>query len=291
MNLDGGGSTQMAVGGSYVNSPSEYRSVPSILAVVPRDSLNIVAAPAYELIIDSQDFGFELEGNDWFPTANAGFYGETPSLLNQFGDGSDRAVFHFTLGTPALDAEVWAWWVASSNRCTDTPIIISHADGVDTVRVNQRENHARWNSLGTYRFNADTPYSVTVSDDVSTLQYVVADAIRITSETPLEPTAVNEHHLESGPNAFGLLPLFPNPANEQVTLRLRHADQAPVVFRIYDLRGNLVDEWSRMPPTGPGVFSCQWPRVGSNANVTSGIYIIAAQQGAWRQVRRFAVIR
>ena len=45
INLDGGGSTQMAIGNQYVNAPTEQRAVPAILAVTNSDSLNIPKNP------------------------------------------------------------------------------------------------------------------------------------------------------------------------------------------------------------------------------------------------------
>jgi len=73
--------------------------------------------------------------------------------------------------------EVYAWWPQSSNRATNTPYAIEHADGVDTVRVNQRENGRRWNSLGVYRFAGGRPAVVTITNDADGC--VIADAIRL----------------------------------------------------------------------------------------------------------------
>lgn len=48
MNLDGGGSTQMAIGNQYVNNPSEQRAVPTILAITHKDSLHLPPTIQFE---------------------------------------------------------------------------------------------------------------------------------------------------------------------------------------------------------------------------------------------------
>ena len=59
----------------------------------------------------------------------------------------------------------------------DVPHTIHHADGEETVNVDQRENHEQWNLLGTFRFTSDSPARVVISDQASGDE-VAADAIR-----------------------------------------------------------------------------------------------------------------
>ena len=54
---------------------------------------------------------------------------------------------------------------------------VEHADGVETVLVDQRTNEEQWNLLGTFRFTPDKPARVTITDDASGTE-VAADAIR-----------------------------------------------------------------------------------------------------------------
>ena len=75
INLDGGGSTQMAVGNQLVNNPSESRAVPTILTVTHKDSLKLPPIPQYEKIIDTGDPECNLIGSGWFTSANSGFWG------------------------------------------------------------------------------------------------------------------------------------------------------------------------------------------------------------------------
>jgi hypothetical protein len=57
------------------------------------------------------------------------------------------------------------------------PYTIYSLEGASTVRVNQQINGGRWNPLGTFAFRDEG--AVVVSDDVSSGQDIVADAIRL----------------------------------------------------------------------------------------------------------------
>ncbi|MEZ4761959.1 MAG: hypothetical protein R3C26_01740 [Calditrichia bacterium] len=42
--------------------------------------------------------------------------------------------------------QVYAWWVASS-IAADTPVLVRHANGTDTVQVDQTGSTAQWNLI------------------------------------------------------------------------------------------------------------------------------------------------
>ncbi len=88
----------------------------------------------------------------------------------------------FTPNIPGNGAyEVGMWWVSYSNRSTNTPVDIVHADGTSTVTVNQKLQGSQWVSLGTYNFNSGTGGSVLVRT-TGTDGYVIADAVRFLPE-------------------------------------------------------------------------------------------------------------
>ena len=45
------------------------------------------------------------------------------------------------------------------------PVDVVHAGETNTVTVNQRENHAQWNLLGTFRFDPSQDVVVRVRQD------------------------------------------------------------------------------------------------------------------------------
>ncbi len=70
-------------------------------------------------------------------------------------------------------------WTVNSYNTTSAPYTINHANGSDTVVVNQSVNGGIWNTLGSYTFEQGITYTITLTDDASGL--VIADAIRISS--------------------------------------------------------------------------------------------------------------
>jgi hypothetical protein len=75
--------------------------------------------------------------------------------------------------------EVFVWYSVSSNRATDAPYTVYHADGTTTVRINQQTNGGRWVSIGQFRFRGDGTDKVVLTNDITdTSKLVVADAVR-----------------------------------------------------------------------------------------------------------------
>jgi len=283
MNLDGGGSTQMAVGNSYVNTPSEQRAVPTILAVVHSDSLNLPKEPKFEKVIDTGDPDAEEGGSGWFATANSGFYGGTPSLLNAIGDGSNYYRFHANLPAEA-EYEVYGWWVASSNRASDTPFIISHKDGLDTVRMNQTINNGQWVYVGKYTFAGNETEFVEVSNAATTNNYIVADAVRFLTYDDITVNVKDE--ITSNPSNFLLKQNYPNPFNPATSIEYLVPSNEFVSLKVFDILGNeittLVNEQK-----SAGNYSVEF-----NAEMlSSGIYIITMNAGDYRKSIKSQLIK
>jgi len=267
MNLDGGGSTQMAVPGAFVNSPSEYRSVPTILALVDRDSIDGGEETGYEHIIDTGDDFCELMGGGWFPTANQGYWDTTAAMLNTKGNGDRQAIFHIGLNK-AVTCEVFAWWVAASNRCSDTPYVIVHANGRDTIRVDQTSNHAVWNSLGTYTFSTDPGQAVIVSNQATSGTYVVADAIRLVSPDSIEVVTGIDEQLALT-EEFSVIRNYPNPFNARTQIYFRITRNSKVSLLIYNLKGQRMDQLVRDRRYSQGTYRLQY----HPHDLASGVYL------------------
>jgi len=128
--------------------------------------------PEIEIIVDDPDASYI---GDWYPSVLVpGFYGDGYHY-SQMGSGSDVFTWGFDLPYSGI-WEVSAMWSNRSTRATDSPYTINHADGSDTIRVNQEINGDQWNSLGTYTFNKGEN-SIFVTDDAD--QAVIADAIKL----------------------------------------------------------------------------------------------------------------
>ena len=72
---------------------------------------------------------------------------------------------------------VYGRWTAHPNRATNAKYLIDDHSGSTPVVVNQRQNGAKWNLLGTLSFTLGTQYSVTITDEAD--GYVIADAIKL----------------------------------------------------------------------------------------------------------------
>jgi len=146
----------------------------TLLAAAGFGLLPLFVGAQNEVIVDNSGPGFATAGTGWFSSSNTGFYG-TNSLLNFAGTGTATATW--TANLPAAgEYEVFAWWVASSNRGTNVTYSINSVNGIAQRAVNQTANGSRWNSLGAHTFG--TTGVVSVSDAFTTGDYVSADAIR-----------------------------------------------------------------------------------------------------------------
>ena len=283
MNLDGGGSSQMAVGNQFVNL-SQSRSLPVIFAVTHRDSLNLPKTPAYEEIIDTEYDNASQIGEGWFPTANAGYYGTTPALLNEAGTGESYAEFLPVLGGTA-EYEVYGWWVASTNRASDTPYIIKHADGEDTVRVDQSKNGSSWQLIGKYNFSGDGSESVIISDNSSAgpQKFVVADAVRFVS---YDSTLTNVEEISLVVNEFRLDQNYPNPFNPVTSINYNLSKDGMVKLQVFDVLGRkvetLVDDYKLK-----GSYSVSFDA----SELSSGIYFYSLSSAGKSFTRKMTLLK
>jgi len=274
MNLDGGGSSQMAVPGEFINSPSENRAVPGILAVTHRDSLYSSDSLGYDQIIDTEDEQCDTIGN-WFETANPGYWGATPSLLSQKGSGQDIVTYDLNLSEKKT-YEIYGWWVAANNRCKDTPYVIVWERSRDTVLVDQTKNNATWNYLGEYNFSPGRD-SIIISDAATSGNYVVADAIALkTAETSLSPERSIPDQIK-----FTMVKNFPNPFNNQTKIQFKINKSTRVNLKIYNMAGQLIESIFTNRTFHPGIHRLDFNSTG----LASGIYFfeLSTQKSAVHQ--------
>jgi hypothetical protein len=235
LNLDGGGSSGMAVGNQYVSSPSEQRAVPSILAITARNKLNIPGQATFEEIIDTESPKATKIGT-WSESANSGFFGTSKSLISAKGDGSNKYQYNFT---PSADeyCDVFAWWVASTNRGKDTPFIIKHKYGETVVNQNQTANGSAWVKIGTFVFKGDGSDQVTITNAITQGDWAVADAVRIVSFGEKEtPTFVENEIFENQVD----VKCFPNPFSQQTQIELFLAKADEIKLEVFNNQGQTI---------------------------------------------------
>src|SRR3990170_2351567 len=123
-----------------------------------------------------QDCGDTIQ--DEFTLRCAIHYDSHPAALADGGSNA-RAVFTPRIGVPGL-YEVFEWHgrlvqATAANRVAHQ---INHSGGVSTVTVDQSQNSGRWNSLGTFWFDAGLGGKVTILAE-GAQGIVVADGIRL----------------------------------------------------------------------------------------------------------------
>jgi hypothetical protein len=129
------------------------------------------------IILDQGGQGTANSGG-WTAGANAGGWNGDYWHDGATGKGTKWVSYTPTLPTNGT-YDVYAWWVESSNRATNTPYDITHAAGTTRVLVNQKVSSGGWFKLLTTNFNAGTGSSVTIrTDNTLAGAYCIADGIR-----------------------------------------------------------------------------------------------------------------
>ncbi len=128
------------------------------------------------IIVDNADPGFSASSNWNTGTMATDKYG--PDYRWRLTEAiSDPATWAFNIPT-ADSYEVYAWWSQGWNRSATAPYIVYHSGGYTVVYVNQQQNGGKWNSLGTYSFNAGSN-QVKLSCWTTPGYVVIADAVRL----------------------------------------------------------------------------------------------------------------
>jgi mannan endo-1,4-beta-mannosidase len=133
-----------------------------------------------DMILDDLDARFSMHyaQDSWQEHIEYGgqSYGGTYRSNQRGGTGQDLAAWSFAIPKPGTYA-VYAWWPEGESRPSDVPYTIHHQRGATTVRVNQSRDSGQWHLLGTFYLRQHA--SVVVSDDISSGEDIVADAIRV----------------------------------------------------------------------------------------------------------------
>jgi hypothetical protein len=115
----------------------------------------------------------------WTAGANAGGWNGNYWHDNASGKGTKWVTYTPTLPTNGT-YEVYAWWVESSNRPTNTAYDVIHASGTNRILVNQKVASGGWFKLTTTNFTAGANGKVIIRNDNTTAgtEYCIADGIR-----------------------------------------------------------------------------------------------------------------
>ena len=303
MNLDGGGSSQMAVGNQLINLPEGgtiQRPIPNMLALVKNDSVPFLPPIYFNKKIDTGDNGCTIIGSNWTTSIVSGYWGTTPSIRNPKGNGSEFVSFKPNVKKSAV-YQIYGWWTTAVDRCTDTPFIIKHKFGTDTVRVDQTKGRLKWNYIGSFNFAADSLDEIKISNAANNGSYVIADAVRITSSDSSTIVSVREKDLQAKIINFKLEQNYPNPFNPATKISWQSPVSSWQTLKVYDLLGNevatLVDEYK-----SAGVYEINFDPASNNKHLTSsirpasgglasGIYFYQLKAGDFVETKKMILLR
>jgi len=173
----GSGTTDSSSGSGTTGSTSGSGTTDSSSGSTPSDT----GGSSGTIIIDNGDPNTEAFGS-WGKSSASGFYGANSVYSN-------KPANTYTFEAACSGAqEVYLWYAASGNRCTNVPIEIYDGNThLDTITVNQQQNGGQWNLLGTYSFNGAARI-ITVSNGISSC-VTSADAVSLVSTSSTDSTS------------------------------------------------------------------------------------------------------
>lgn len=180
------------------------------------------------------------------------------TITIQFKDSDGRYGVPYTMpfsrGTGAVTG--YEWWIDDDvpNRTVGT---IGPADVVDLI--------------------ADLPTGVTSGDHTFTIRF---SSVNGTWSVPLSTTFTFIVGLEELPGISDLL-LFPNPTNDELSLRLNSADGDQLRLSILDATGRTVRAEENWAPHGVGI------RTWDLTELTPGSYALRIVRGEQQATMRF----
>ncbi len=154
------------------------------------------AEKPFEQVVDTHtpEPGFTKEGW-WSQSTRTGYNGNHYLATSPNEAGSSRAIWRPEIPT-AGRYEVSVWFPPFHNNPPTAPYTVTHAEGEDTVVLNQLEGASTWQSLGEYEFDAGR---AVVRMEVDGSGFPKADAVRVTQVVD-GPAAPNSSY------AYAVLP-------------------------------------------------------------------------------------
>ncbi|MCC6466069.1 MAG: N-acetylmuramoyl-L-alanine amidase [Planctomycetes bacterium] len=159
-------------------------------------------------IVDNVDPGFSVLSGSW-STGNtaAGRYGADYRYAATGTSVTAEAEWRPTLPHGG-DYAVEVWYPQGTNRASNAPFTVYHANGTSAVAVNQQSNGGAWYVLGSYPFFTGSTGFVRLANNANP-SVVIADAVRfrLVSAAPAAPaptgltaTALNATEIQFGWN-------------------------------------------------------------------------------------------
>ncbi len=148
--------------------------------VTSKNHILLYVAQEGEIVIDDSEAEFV---GDWMPYVTAPDQFGPGLHFKDIANGGAKVIYRPSIQESA-DYYLFAWWSQGSAkwRATNTPYVVNHANGSESIRVDQTDagpGGGQWHCLGgPYRFNKGTDGTIEINDNANH-KWVVADAIKL----------------------------------------------------------------------------------------------------------------
>ncbi len=231
------------------------------------DAIKLSKVPNFPTQNMDNGSGSYGETGSWGTSSGSGFYGSS-SRYAFVGDGSRTATWSPSFSGSAL-CDVYAWWVASSNRAEDAKYVVYHDEGTTTLEVAQDVNGGQWNYLGSFPMTGGTS-KVVLNNEAGTNAVVSADAVRIQEIKPL--AAQTEVVVDNSDSGFAASnSWFPSTSVSGYLGANYHA-------RATESTGDAASWTATLPSSGSYEVFARWTTGGNRA--TSAPFIVYHSGGA-----------
>lgn len=128
------------------------------------------------IVVDDTDAEFE---GKWVDSTHIKVFVDEGYQHNDNQQDGHKVTFRARLPKSG-DYEVRFAWNAGPSRCSRLPIQVKHADGTQTIVIDQRKqpDDGLFSSLGTFAFDANVPAEVVVAAERPASGYVIVDAVQ-----------------------------------------------------------------------------------------------------------------
>ncbi|TYP79394.1 Ig-like domain-containing protein [Paenibacillus methanolicus] len=131
------------------------------------------------------------DSNKWNNTRENATANKGNFALNTSRDGQAAVTYTPSIPLPGM-YEIYEWHHSTNNATTKAPFTVHHARGTSEIKVAQSSDlGGKWNSIGTYSFDAGSTGSVVISNgfESGTGNFILADGLKFVwrgSDIPVE---------------------------------------------------------------------------------------------------------
>ncbi len=209
-----------------------------------------------------------------------------------YTDVSDSAWVEYQVDIPCAGwYEIYPFLITHYKAHTEAPYIVTHAYGIDTLRVDQSNgDRQRWFHLGDYYFNTGEQAILRItSQDLKSGYYLFTDALMLLNTNRLRDSTqvIAAESADRRPVSAAIDgKLFPNPAKDLLNIQISLAVSTDGSFELYDLNGRCVQK-KVFQVLSAGTSAVSLPV----SDLPNGIYIYRLTGGGGAKTGRVAIIR